>query len=158
MISKINNKNWLKNLSLLILQPVNGSKNSVFNWVVKLNLLMCFFLFCFWNTYERFSILFAYSSDSLVEIFTKHASVKGSCIYLSSWLFLKTPPWNSKIPIKIQQICISQQSADLNFKNVPFCVYHWGTPWSHWIKKETVKKLNLWGKTAVGKSAWIKAC
>ena len=24
--------------------------------------------------------------------------------------------------------------------------------------KHTVKKLNLWGKTAVDKSAWIKAC
>ena len=44
------------------LQLVNGSKNSVLNWVMKLYLFMCFFFFfCFWNTLERFSILFAYS-------------------------------------------------------------------------------------------------
>ena len=29
-------------------------------------------------------------------------------------------------------------------------------PWSHWTK-HTVKKLNLWGKTAVDRGAWIKA-
>ena len=31
-------------------------------------------------------------------------------------------------------------------------MYLWMTP------KQTIKKLNLWGKMAVDKSAWIKAC
>ena len=41
-----------------------------------------------------------------------------------------------------------------NFKNIPFGfgVYHGATPESH-STKQTVKKLNLWGKTAVDKSA-----
>ena len=38
--------------------------------------------------------------------------------------------------------------------------YLWCLPWattrSHWAK-QALKKLNLWGKTAVDKSAWIKA-
>ena len=28
----------------------------------------------------------------------------------------------------------------------------------YWLSKENNKKLNLWEKTAVDKSAWIKAC
>ena len=31
------------------LQPVNGSKNSILNWVMKLNLFMFFFLFVFFK-------------------------------------------------------------------------------------------------------------
>ena len=41
------------------LQPVNGSKNSILNWVMKLNLFMCTF---FWKAFEKFSTLFTYSS------------------------------------------------------------------------------------------------
>ena len=40
------------------------------------------------------------------------------------------------------QKCIFQQLGDLNFKNFPFNVHH---------------ELNLWGKTAASKSAWVKA-
>ena len=46
-------------------------------------------------------------------------------------------------------------SADLKFKNFLFGIYHKVTPRSQQTK-QTVKKLNLWGKTAVDKSAWIK--
>ena len=63
----------------------------------------------------------------------------------------------SKIPRKIKEKCIFSQSADLNFKFFPFCAYHGATPRNHWAK-QTQKKLNLWGKMAVDKSAWIKAC
>ena len=52
------------------LQLVNGSKNLILNWVMKLSLFVFFVFFCFWNTFERFSILFTYSSYSLVEILT----------------------------------------------------------------------------------------
>ena len=48
------------------LQPVNSSKNWILNWVMKLNLFMCFSSFLFLKHLERFSILFAYSSYSLV--------------------------------------------------------------------------------------------
>ena len=63
---------------------------------------------------------------------------------------------NSKIFRKIPQKCIFYQFEDLNFKHSLFSVYHGATPWSHWAK-QTLKKLNLWGKAAVDKSAWIKA-
>ena len=48
------------------LKPVNGGKNSILNWVLKLNLFLCLFLFCFWNTLERFSMIFTYFSYSLI--------------------------------------------------------------------------------------------
>ena len=112
-------------------QPVNGSKNSILNWVIKLNLLMCFFL---GNTLERFSIAFCYSNSLVQTITNMH---KG------------------KLYVRNLKKCIFQQSTDLNFEDFPFGVYHGTTQWSHWTK-QTVKKLNLWGKTAVHKSAWIK--
>ena len=52
--------------------------------------------------------------------------VKKGCIYSSSQYF--SSPENSKIPRKIQEKCIFQQSADLNFKNFPFGDYHGVTP------------------------------
>ena len=54
------------------LQPVNSTKNSILNWVMKL-FMFCFlfvllflflFFFFFWKSLERFSILFTYSSYS----------------------------------------------------------------------------------------------
>ena len=103
-----------------------------------------FFLFCFWNTLERFSILFTYSSYYLVLILTNtHQGHLYICI-------------NSKIPRKIREKCIFYQCADLDFKQISFDIYHGATPWSHCAKK-TLKKLNLLGKTAVDISAWIKA-
>ena len=49
------------------LQLVSSSKNWILNWVMKLNLFM-FILLCIWKTLERLSILFTYSSYSLVYI------------------------------------------------------------------------------------------
>ena len=63
----------------------------------------------------------------------------------------------SKIPRKIRKKRIFSQSADLKFKHLPFGVYHGADPRSQWAK-QTIKKLNLWGETAIGKSACIKTC
>ena len=49
------------------------------------------------------------------------------------------------------------QIWECTFKTFSFFVYHGATLESHWTK-QTVKKLNLWWKTAVDKSIWIKAC
>ena len=57
----------------------------------------------------------------------------------------------------MREKCNFLQSADLNFKHFPFSVYHGATPWSLKVK-QMLKKLNLWGKRAVDKSAWIKTC
>ena len=59
--------------------------------------------------------------------------------------------------LKFPEKCNFLQSADLNFKHFPFSVYHGATPWSLKVK-QMLKKLNLWGKRAVDKSAWIKTC
>ena len=120
------------------LQPVNSSKNSVPSCV--------FFLLCLWNTLERFFILFFYYSYSLVYILTNMH--KGKLLVSFYPTVLQNFPWNSKISRKIQEQCIFQQSVDLSFKKFPFNVQHGATPWSHWTK-QTVKKLNLWGNTAV---------
>ena len=49
--------------SSTFLQPVNSRKNSILNWLMKLNFFMCVNSFLiFWNILERFSILSAYSS------------------------------------------------------------------------------------------------
>ena len=55
---------------------------------------------------------------------------------------------------KVPEI-IFQRSGELNFKNFPTCVHYGGA--SRRCTKHTVKKLNLWGKMAVDKSAWMKA-
>ena len=49
---------------------------------------------------------------------------------------------------KVCQKYIFQQSGDPNFKNFPLSVL---------LAQQTLKKLKLWEKTAVEKSAWIKA-
>ena len=73
-------------------------------------------------------------------------------MYLSSRLFFKTPHKTVKFHGKF----IFQQSEDLNLEGFFFSVYQGATPQNQWTKK-TVKKLNLWGKTAVDKINWIKA-
>ena len=129
------------------LQPVSGSKNSILNWVMKLNLLVFFFFFffCFWNTLERFFILFTYSSYSLVQILINLHEGK---LYVSFYsTFFQNFPKNSKIPRKIQEKWIFQQSLDLNFKHFSFSVYHGATLRSHWTK-QTVKKTESLGKNS----------
>ena len=115
----------------------------------------------------------------LIRHFSKHFSTTSKLVKTQSWielwhlifscvffsfLFLKLVcmdklPENkiNKIPRKIGEKCIFQQSGDLNLKHFPFGVYHGAMSWSHWAK-QTLKKLNLWRKTAVDKSAWIKTC
>ena len=80
------------------------------------------------------------------------ACIEESCMDLASQLFINT----LHKTLKFQEKCISQGSADLDFKIFSFGVYHGATPQSHWIK-QTVTTLNLWGKMALDKSAWIKA-
>ena len=61
------------------LQLVKSSKNSILNWVVKLNLSMfCFFL-CFWNK-KHLTFWFKYLQTG----------IKEKSMYLSSQLFFKT--------------------------------------------------------------------
>ena len=92
------------------LQLVNGSKNSILNWVLKLNHFSC---------------------SKCLKYFLFY-----SPIHLSDFSSRK---------------CIFQwSSGDLNFKNPHG--YH------ELSNNQTVKKLNLQRKTALDKSAWIKAC
>ena len=116
------------------LQLANRSKNSILNWVIKLNLFMCFFFFFLkpWKIFHSINLLFLLFSQ---------VQIKESCMYLSSQRFFKTPHKT----IKFQEKCIFQRSADLKFKNFPFRIHNGATPWSHWTK-QTVKKHNLWGK------------
>ena len=50
---------------------------------------------------------------------------------------------------KVYQKCLFQRSGDQNFKKIPLGAL---------LTQQKVRKLNLWEKTAVEKSAWIKAC
>ena len=52
---------------------------------------------------------------------------------------------------------VFQQSGDLNFKYFSFAANHGSTPWIY-LAKQTVKKLNILGRMAADKDAWIKAC
>ena len=54
--------------------------------------------------------------------------------------------------------CIFWSSGDLNFKNIFFAVYPEDTSWRQQTKQIVKKNPNLWGKTAVDKSTWIKVC
>ena len=77
------------------LQPVNISKNSNLNWAMKLNFSTYFF---------SPSILFTYSSNSLVYILT---NIDKGKLYVFFWsTFLQNSPWNSKTSRKIQQKCV----------------------------------------------------
>ena len=73
---------------------------------------------------------------------------------VSSHLFFK-PHHQTQIPRRIREKCIFHQIAGLHFIIFPFGVNHRATPQNHWTKK-TVKKLDLWEKTALDKIAWIK--
>ena len=84
----------------------------------------------------------------------KHTKRNVACIFLVN--FSSNSPQNSKIPRKIHEKYIFQRSTDLNFKNFPFNLYYRATAQGNWTK-QTVKKLNLWGKTARHKSTWIRA-
>ena len=122
------------------------------SWIKLCNsiyLCIFYFFFVFLQTLESFSTLFTYSSCSLV------THIKESCMYLSSQLLFKTPSKTLKLQEKSKKKCILQWSIDLNSKSLPFGVHHGATPWSHWTKW-TVKKLNLWERTAIDKSVWIK--
>ena len=97
------------------LQPVNGCKNSILNWVMKLNLLTL----NPWKLFHSIHLLFLlFDFDTY-----KHET------------------------LKFQEKCISQWTANLNFKNFLLSVYH----------GQTAKKLNLWGNTVVDESVWINA-
>ena len=71
------------------LKPVNGSKNSILNTVIKFNLFTClFFLFVF----EKHSKDFPFYSPTLLTLWLWYLQthIKESCMYLSSQLFFKT--------------------------------------------------------------------
>ena len=57
---------WSGILPSTFLQSVNGSKNSILNWVMKLNLFMFFLLFFFLKSLDKVSVLFTSSSNTLV--------------------------------------------------------------------------------------------
>ena len=104
---------------------------------MKLNHSIYFF-FCFlflkhcWKFFHSILLFFI--------LFGLQTCIKESFMHPSQLLF-KTLHKTSKFQGK----CIFQWFTDLHFKILPFGVYHGATPWSHWIK-QTVKKLNLWGK------------
>ena len=110
---------------------------------MKPNLVMFFSLFLFlkhlWKIFHSIHLFFLlFSLDTY----------KAVCIFLvklSSRL-----PINSKIPRKIQEKMHFPVVCRTEFHLFSFAVYHGPTT------KQTVKKLNLWRKTAVEKSAWIK--
>ena len=118
------------------LQPVNCSKNSILNWVLKLNLFIFFSFFVYKTSLKGpihlfFLVWFRYLQKCINE----------SCVHLSGQFFSK----NSHKTLKFHEKYIFQWSADLNLKNFPFGVYYRATPQGNWTK-QTVKKLNLQGK------------
>ena len=71
----------------------------------------------------------------------------------------KIPPQKNPRQMHFIAIC-RPKFQTFSLRCIPLGVYHWvyttgATPRSHWAKR-TLKKLNLWGKTAVKKNAWIK--
>ena len=105
------------------LQPVNSSKKSILNWVIKLD---------------------------LIKLPMKLSSSRKNCS--CCWQTMCKLCFCSQ---KEYQKWIFEQSGGLNFKDFPFGAHHGSTSWRHLITKP-VKKLNLWWKMAVHKSAWIK--
>ena len=81
------------------LQLVNDSKNSILNWVIKLNLFMCF---CSFFVFETPLKDFPFYSSILLTLWSKYYR-KESYMYLSSQLFFKTPNRTLKITRKIQE-------------------------------------------------------
>ena len=119
----------------------NGSKNSILNWVMKLSLFMFFVFFFGFETPLKDFQFYSYILLTLRFRYLQ-TRIKESCIYLSGQIFFKSLR-------KIQEKCFL--SADLDFKN-----FNLGVSRSHWTK-QAVKKLNLWGRTAVDRSAFIIA-
>ena len=129
------------------LQPVNGKKNSILNWVMKLNLFMCLQLNPFFFVFETSLKDFPFCSPILLTLWFRYLQtrIKKTCMYAQTQKFpekSKKNPFSSNLPTWISNI-----SSD---------VYHRAAPSSHWAK-QTLKKLILWGKTAVDRSSWIKA-
>ena len=96
-------------------QLVNGSKNSILNWVIKLNhfLFFCLFLNYPWKIFHSIHLLFLlFGLDTY-----KHAWRKVVCISLVNFSF----PWDSKIPRKMHFPAICRPK----FQNFFF---HWGYP------------------------------
>ena len=81
--------------------------------------------------------------------------VKESCMYLSSQL-CKTPNKNLKFQEKSKKNAFYNNLQTYIPKIFPLLSIIRPSPRSHWTK-QTAKKPNLWGETAVDKSAWIKA-
>ena len=148
------------------LQPVNGSKNSIFNWAMKLNLFMvCFFFFFFEKPLKDFHSIHLFF---LLFLWFRYLQkrIKESCIFLANFS-TKLPKKPLKFPEKSDRSqkegvkkecweCIFQWSEDLNFKNFLFGTYHDEDNSQWYWTKLTVKKLNLCAKTGVDKSAWTK--
>ena len=165
----------------------------ILNWVMKLNLFMCFlffiiifFLFLFlkhpWKVFHSIHLFFElFSLDTY-----KHAR-RVACIFLVNF-FSKLPmklqnskknprknAFSSNLETWISQLFLKTSHETLKFqkkakknaffsnlqtwipKNFPFGVYHGAKLWSYWTK-QIIKKLNLWGETGAGKSAWRKVC
>ena len=104
------------------LQPVNGSKNSILNWVMKLNLFMFFFLFVFKTPLKDFP---CYPSIILtLQLRYLQKCKNESCMYVSSQLFFKTPHET----LKFQEKFIFLQTAELNLKKFFIQCLTWGHP------------------------------
>ena len=106
------------------LQPVNGYKNSILNWVIKL---------------------------SLIKLPMKFYSFQKNCCCCRQTMrrlcfYSQRERWKQ----------IFQQYGDLKLKKFCFGA-HLGSNSRRYLFKQRVKKLNLWRRTAVDKSAWIKA-
>ena len=88
------------------LQLVNGSKNSILNWVMKLSLFMCFFFFFFETPLKGFP----FYSPIILALWFRYLQthIKEVCMYLSSQLFLKTPHETLK----------SQEKSKLHFSMI----------------------------------------
>ena len=133
------------------LQPLNGSI-SILNWVMKLNLFLCFFIFLFlkhpWKIFLSIHLFLTLWFRYLQTL------IKEKCMYLSSQLFFKTNHEILNFQQKSKKNAFSSDLQTQISKNFPFSAYHGATSRSHWTKP-TVKKQ---GKTAVDKSAWIKTC
>ena len=112
------------------LQLVSGSKSSILNWVMKLNLFIFFFFFFF--VLETSLKDFPFYSPILLTLWFTYIQtrIKESYMHLSGQLYFKTPS-RTKIPRKFQEKCIFQQSVgDPNFKKFSI----WYVPWGHPIE------------------------
>ena len=119
------------------LQPVNGSKSSILNWVMKLSLFMFCFCFCF---EKPLKIFLSYSAIFLLFLWFTYLQkrIKESCMYLSSQLLFETLHRIIKSKIKNQKE--SERVSEIRFPAI--CVPN--------FKNSELSK--EW-KTAVGKSS-----